>query len=393
MSIRTRSSLSTKPAAAPPRQSPLWRWFWLGLFVLLFAWAADATGADPLRLVTDVAKVRGILTDLFQPSLVTRGAETQQGFGRVEAPCISGTGPPPLTEEGPALQFSSSCLNARDTVTISGSGFRPNTQGRIYWQPPQTQGRLRDERFTTDSAGAFRVETDIPPLLAERGGETEVIAELAWQSGRLRPSEALSTTLRALLETIFLAMMATTLGALIAIPVSFLGARNLMPRTPLGNTAYTVTRAVFNLARAVEPLILATIFAIWVGFGAFAGVLALSLSTIANIGKLYAESAESIDMGPLEALRASGANSMQVIAYGVLPQIVPPYLSFTIYYWDINVRMSTIIGFVGGGGIGLELSRWINQLQWNNAATAVWGIVIVVLVMDYASAVVREKIT
>jgi phosphonate transport system permease protein len=190
-----------------------------------------------------------------------------------------------------------------------------------------------------------------------------------------------------------LAMMATTLGALVAIPVSFLGARNLMPHTALGNGAYTVTRAVFNLTRAVEPLILATIFAIWVGFGPFAGVLALSVSTIANIGKLYAEAAESIDMGPLEALRASGANGLQVVAYAVLPQLVPPYLSFTIYYWDINVRMSTIIGFVGGGGIGLELSRWINQLQWNNAATAVWGIVIVVLVMDYASAVVREKIT
>ncbi|CAA9209963.1 MAG: Phosphonate ABC transporter permease protein phnE [uncultured Chloroflexia bacterium] len=393
MSVQTQPSLSAPPAVAPSRRSRVRRWFWFVLIAVLLVWAADATAVDPARLVTDVPKVRGILTDLFQPSLATRGAETQQAFGRVEVPCVSGIGSPPSTEEGPALRFSSSCLNARDSVTISGTGFRPDTQGRIYWQPPQSQGRLRDERFTTDAAGAFSVETDIPPLLAERGGETEVSAELVWQSGRLRPSEALTTTLRALLETIFLALMATTLGAIVAIPVAFLGARNLMPHTPLGNAAYTTTRAVFNLARAVEPLILATIFAIWVGFGPFAGVLALSVSTIANIGKLYAEAAESINMGPLEALRASGANELQVIGYGVVPQLVPPYLSFTIYYWDINVRMSTIIGFVGGGGIGLELSRWINQLQWNNAATAVWGIVIVVLVMDYASAVVREKIT
>jgi phosphonate transport system permease protein len=153
-----------------------------------------------------------------------------------------------------------------------------------------------------------------------------------------------------------------------------------------------VTRTVFNLTRSIEPLILATVFAIWVGFGPFAGVLALTVSTIANIGKLYAEAAESIDPGPLEAIRATGASELEVILFAVIPQIVPPYLSFTIYYWDINVRMSTIIGFVGGGGIGLELQRWINQLQWNNAATAVWAIVVVVMVMDYVSAVVRERL-
>ncbi|RME58441.1 MAG: ABC transporter permease subunit, partial [Caldilineae bacterium] len=113
---------------------------------------------------------------------------------------------------------------------------------------------------------------------------------------------------------------------------------------------------------------------------------------IANLGKLYSEAAESIDPGPIEAITATGANRFQVIWYAVVPQIVPPYISFTVYHWDINVRMSTIIGFVGGGGIGMELSRWINQLQWNSAATAVWAIVIVVTIMDYASAVVRERL-
>ena len=391
MSVRTQPSL--RPAVAPSWSDRFRRYFWYVLLIPLLIWAADATNIDLARLVTDAPKVRGILADLLQPSLFTRAAETQQAFTRIEVPCTSGIGPAPAGEDGPRLQLSSACLNARDVITISGTGFRPETQGRIYWQPPQTQGRLRDERFTTDANGNFTVETDIPPLLAEGGGEADVLAELSWESGRLRPSEALTITAEAIIETIFLALMATTLGALIAIPVSFFGARNLMPHTLLGNAMYTVTRAIFNLTRAIEPLILATIFAIWVGFGPFAGVLALALSTIANIGKLYAEAAESIDMGPLEALRASGANGAQVIVYGVLPQIVPPYLSFTIYYWDINVRMSTIIGFVGGGGIGLELSRWINQLQWNNAATAVWAIVLVVLLMDYTSAIVREKIT
>lgn len=393
MSTQSRSTLDTPPAAPPRWGERLRRGFWLLLVLALLVWSARATQVDLPRLIADAPKVQGILGDLLQPSLLTRGAESQQGFGQLEAPCISGTGPPPLSESGPQLTLSSACLNAGDPVTISGSGFRPNTQGRIYWQPPQTQGRLRDERFTTDGEGAFTVETDIPPLLAEGAGVSDVIAELSWESGRLRPSEALRVTSAAILETVFLALMATTLGALIAIPVSFFGARNLMPRTALGTAVYTITRGVFNLTRAIEPLILATIFAIWVGFGPFAGVLALAVSTVANIGKLYAEAAESIDMGPLEAMRAAGANELQVVSYGVLPQIVPPFLSFTIYYWDINVRMSTIIGFVGGGGIGLELSRWINQLQWNNAATAVWAIVIVVLLMDWGSTEVRSRIT
>jgi phosphonate transport system permease protein len=393
MSTQTRPSLDAPPSAPARWGEWLRRGFWLLLVLALLLWAARATQVDPLRLISDAPKVRGIIGDLFRPSLLTRGAESQQGFGQVEVPCVSQVGPPPLDESGPRLTLSASCLNAGDAVTISGSGFRPNTQGRIYWQPPQTQGRLRDARFTTDADGGFVVETDIPPLLAEGAGISDVTAELSWESGQLRPSEALRVTASAMVETVFLALMATTLGAMIAIPVSFFGARNLMPHTPLGTAVYTITRGVFNLTRAVEPLILATIFAIWVGFGAFAGVLALAASTIANIGKLYAEAAESIDMGPLEALRAAGANELQVVVYGVLPQIVPPFLSFTIYYWDINVRMSTIIGFVGGGGIGLELSRWINQLQWNNAATAVWAIVLVVLLMDWVSTAVRARIT
>jgi len=104
------------------------------------------------------------------------------------------------------------------------------------------------------------------------------------------------------------------------------------------------------------------------------------------------EAAESIESGPIEAITATGANRLQVIVYGVVPQIVPPYTAFTIYQWDINVRISTIIGFVGGGGIGFVLRNWINQTQWTWASVAVWAIVIVVWVMDYTSARVRETL-
>lgn len=385
------SNLQAKPPRGfIERFSRAWLVWLLAIPILL--WSANETEIDLLRLVRDAPKAQEIIGDLLRPSLLTRGEETQEAYAQIQVPCTTAGPPPETSATGPSVSLSSTCLNGRDPVTIQGSGFRPETRGRVYWQPPETPGRLRDERFTTDAQGNFAVETDIPPLLEERAGITQVQVLLEWESGRLRPSPALRTTFEKIIETIFLALMATTLAGFLAIPLSFLGARNLMPRNPLGDAVYGITRTFFNLMRAIEPLILATIFAIWVGFGPFAGVLALAISTIANIGKLYAEAVENIDPGPIEAIRATGANQLQTIVYAVIPQIIPPYLSFTIYYWDINVRMSTIIGFVGGGGIGLELSRWINQLQWNNAATAVWAIVIVVTIMDYTSAVARERL-
>ncbi|MEA3460164.1 MAG: ABC transporter permease subunit, partial [Chloroflexota bacterium] len=153
-----------------------------------------------------------------------------------------------------------------------------------------------------------------------------------------------------------------------------------------------VMRGIFNIARSIEPLIMAIVFVVWVGLGPFAGVLALAVHSIAALGKLYSEAVESIDPGPIEAITATGANRLQTVVYAVIPQIIPPYIAFTIYRWDINVRMSTVIGFVGGGGIGYLLQQWIRLLMYEEAGAAVWAIALVVAVMDYASAKVREQI-
>ncbi|NPV68912.1 MAG: ABC transporter permease subunit [Anaerolineae bacterium] len=160
---------------------------------------------------------------------------------------------------------------------------------------------------------------------------------------------------------------------------------------PLGLTIYNVTRTILNALRSIEPLIMGIVFVIWVGVGPFAGVLALTLHGIAALGKLYSEQTENIDPGPLEAIQATGANRLQTIVYGVVPQIIPPYIAFTMYRWDINVRMSTIIGFVGGGGIGFLLQQQINLLRYQDAGVAVLAIAIVVSVLDYASATIRER--
>jgi len=160
---------------------------------------------------------------------------------------------------------------------------------------------------------------------------------------------------------------------------------------PLGMTIYNTTRTILNALRSIEPLIMGIVFVIWVGIGPFAGVLALMLHSIAALGKLYSEQVENIDPGPIEAVQATGATRLQTIAYGVVPQIVPPYIAFTMYRWDINVRMSTIIGFVGGGGIGFLLQQQINLLRYREAGVAVLAIAIVVSVLDYASASIRER--
>ena len=160
---------------------------------------------------------------------------------------------------------------------------------------------------------------------------------------------------------------------------------------PSGMILYYVSRTIFNALRSVEALVMAIVFVVWVGIGPFAGSLALALHTIASLAKLYSEQVESIMAGPLEAVQATGANRLQTIVYAVVPQIVPPYISYTMYRWDINVRMSTIIGFVGGGGIGFLLQQQINLLRYRDAGVAVLAIAIVVSILDYASAALRER--
>jgi phosphonate transport system permease protein len=165
------------------------------------------------------------------------------------------------------------------------------------------------------------------------------------------------------------------------------------PKTslPIGLVVYFITRTILNAVRSVEAVIMAIVFVIFVGIGPFAGVLALGLHTVASLAKLYSEQVESIMPGPLEAIEATGANRLQTIVYGVIPQIIPPYISYTMYRWDINVRMSTIIGITGGGGIGFLLVQNINLLNYRPASTQMLAIAIVVASMDYISSKLREK--
>jgi phosphonate transport system permease protein len=200
-----------------------------------------------------------------------------------------------------------------------------------------------------------------------------------------------NVVLQQMLITIFQAMLATTLGGLLALPFSFLAAKNLTGRSLLSIWIYYLSRAMFNILRSIEALLYVVIFIFWVGIGPFAGMLALSITSFALIGKLFSEAIENIDAGPIEAVTATGANGLQTIIYAVIPQIVPPFISYLIYQWDINIRMATIIGFAGGGGIGLTLTTFFGSLQYHRAGTVVACIVVVVALMDFASAKLRQK--
>jgi phosphonate transport system permease protein len=202
----------------------------------------------------------------------------------------------------------------------------------------------------------------------------------------------LQVVVQQMIVTVFQAMLATTLGALIALPFSFLAAKNLTGRSRLSVWVYYLTRGVLNVLRSIEALLYVVIFVFWVGIGPFAGMLALAVTSFALIGKLFSEAIENIEVGPIEAITATGANRLQMIFYAILPQIVPPFVSYLIYQWDINIRMATIIGFAGGGGIGLTLTTFFGSLQYHKAGTVVAFIVIVVALMDFASAKLRQEL-
>jgi phosphonate transport system permease protein len=202
----------------------------------------------------------------------------------------------------------------------------------------------------------------------------------------------LPTVLLAMLETIFIALMATLIAIPVAFVASFLCARNLMKTGPVAMTVYNVLRFIFNFSRSMEPLIWAIIFSVWVGIGPFAGMLALMIHSVASLAKLYSEQIENIDRGPLEAVETTGANRIQTVWYAVVPQIILPYLSYTIYRWDINIRMATIIGLVGGGGVGTLLMQYQGLARWNEVGMIVIVIAAVVWAMDYVSARIREAI-
>ncbi|MDH7602347.1 MAG: phosphonate ABC transporter, permease protein PhnE [Armatimonadota bacterium] len=333
--------------------------------------------------------IRQILVGLAKPDVAERRTREQTAVAKYLVPGIGAPSvlTPVKREPGePVLKVSPVKAQKGDRLTVIGSGFARNAPTKLVLLGAD---EVVVAETKTDSSGRLNVSFRNPRYIP---GVYFVQARVSAPVRGWQLSETLKEAAPRMVETIYLALIGTALSLVVALPLSFLGARNLMSGTPVLRAVYALVRTIFTVLRSVEVLIFAVIAVAAVGIGPFAGVLALAIHGIGALGKLYSEAIESIEHGPIEAIRSTGANEIQVVAYAVVPQVVPQFIAFTLYRWDINVRMATVIGLVGGGGIGYQLIQYMNLLQWRQAATAIWLIAGVVMIMDYASAVIRERI-
>src|SRR5258706_3456123 len=226
-------------------------------------------------------------------------------------------------------------------------------------------------------------------------GRVKLLPAPKWQVdlGLAAPNSKVNTFVAgSMIETIAMGLMATIFSIILAIPISFLAAHNIMSRLPGGIAVYYFARGILNIVRAIDTIVWGLIVIVWVGLGSFAGVIALTIHSVAAMGKLFSEEIEHIDPGPIEAITATGANLIQTIRYAVIPQIVPPFLAYSLLRWDINMRSATVIGFVAGGGIGFFVIESVRMGGYQQYATALWLVAIVIILVDYISAKWRENI-
>jgi len=191
-----------------------------------------------------------------------------------------------------------------------------------------------------------------------------------------------------MLETIQIAIMGTTIGGILAIPVALLCAYNIMPNRWIS----IPMRMILNLVRTIPDLLFAAVFVAIFGIGPFAGMLALVFFSFGIIAKLTFEAIEAIDPGPLEAMTAVGANRIQLIIFGVMPQALPYFVSYFLYTFEVNVRAASVLGLVGAGGIGLLLDRALGLFRYDRASIIILLTLAIVLMIDYGSAVIRRKL-
>ena len=198
----------------------------------------------------------------------------------------------------------------------------------------------------------------------------------------------LNQLIYAMFETIEIAFLGTFIAILLSIPLGLFSARNLAPNY----FVYLVCKTVVIFFRAIPEFIIAMILVIAIGFGAMPGVLALGLHTMGFLAKFYAEDIEHINKGPIDALKSSGATKSQIISFGVIPQILPSFVANNLYILDRNVRMATMLGIVGAGGIGYELQSSFRMFEYERVSAIIILIFVTIFIIDHLSAFIRSKI-
>ena len=192
----------------------------------------------------------------------------------------------------------------------------------------------------------------------------------------------------AMFETIEIAFLGTFIAIVLSIPLGLFSARNLAPNY----FVYLICKTIVIFFRAIPEFIIAMILVIAIGFGAMPGVLALGLHTMGFLAKFYAEDIEHINKGPIDALKSSGASKSQIISFGVIPQILPSFVANNLYILDRNVRMATMLGIVGAGGIGYELQSSFRMFEYERVSAIIILIFVTIFIIDHLSALLDQKL-
>jgi len=191
-----------------------------------------------------------------------------------------------------------------------------------------------------------------------------------------------------LVETVHIAALGTAGALVLSIPVALLAAENTTPNA----ATYWLGKVIVTVSRSVNTIIWALIFVVVFGSGPLAGAVAIAFRSVGFLGKLLGEEIEEIDFGQVEAVRASGASAVQTLLYGVLPQVKPALVGLAVYRWEINIRDSTVLGFVGAGGIGIQLFRAIDAFAWRSVSMILIAILGIVILSELLSAHTRRLV-
>ena len=190
-----------------------------------------------------------------------------------------------------------------------------------------------------------------------------------------------------ILETIGMGVWGTLMAAIIAVPLAIMAAENVAPVWLV-----FIIRRFMDAMRAINEVVFALIFVVAVGLGPFAGVLALFVHTAGTLGKLFSEAIEAIDPGPVEGIRATGASKIQEIIFGVIPQVIPLWTSFTLYRFEANVRSASVLGIVGAGGIGVSLYQSFRAFKYGKVSAILIILIVAVALIDTVSAKIRQRL-
>ena len=192
-----------------------------------------------------------------------------------------------------------------------------------------------------------------------------------------------------MLETLMMSALGTALGAVMCIPIIWLGAHNITPSRWIG---YPIGRFAMTLSRSIHEIVWALVFVSAVGLGSLAGILALAMRSIGFIAKIVAEAIENVDPKPIEAIRAVGGNRLQVLRYGIVPQVLPVTIGVIIFEWDINIRRSAIMGLVGAGGLGLTFHRQMVMFNYPGVTTVILAILLLIILGELLSYYARKAV-